>query len=128
MECGVGWREAGLRDESGEMRLSAKLENKLHQDLLANVEVSHPSHVRMICYVMKLMEKKGKLYKVLFFEASDLDNLEKSLASHIKNHDINIGYTAASKVVALFDRSDEEIESFTDSVKTDCITARVLKL
>ncbi len=62
-------------DESGRIRNSALLESRLQKDLLAKMDIVNPAHVRMLCYIMKLMEKQGKDYSVLFM-GFDADNGE----------------------------------------------------
>ncbi len=113
----------------GALLESALLENRLHDDLLNNIRIIHPSHVRMLCYIIKLMEKKGKEFRVLFIgpgEAdklsdSDLTSAQKKISSavndNINNHDVHIRYSEELDVVALYERSDEEIQSFKNEIE-----------
>ncbi len=94
-------------DESGRVRASALLETRLQKDLQDKLNVLNPSHVRMLCYVMKLMEKKGKDYSVLFVSASEIPDLKKVISST----DTYIHYTEGCNVLALYDRSEEELEN-----------------
>ena len=114
--------------EDGTLLESALLENRLHDDLLNGIKIIHPSHVRMLCYIIKLMEKKGKIFQVLFIGPRDADKLSDSdLASarkkissavndNINNHDVNIRYSEELNVVALYERSDEDIQRFKDAL------------
>ena len=113
----------------GEALESAKLEGRLQNDLLAGEKIIHPSHVRMLCYMIKLMEKKDKQYTVMFIGVDDNPQKNESevasarrkitsiVTESITEHDINIRYNERLNVVALFDRTDEEVETFADMIR-----------
>lgn len=113
----------------GEALESAKLEGRLQNDLLAGEKIIHPSHVRMLCYMIKLMEKKDKQYTVMFIGVDDNSQKNESevasarrkitsiVTESITEHDINIRYNERLNVVALFDRTDEEVETFADMIR-----------
>ncbi len=113
----------------GEALESAKLEGRLQNDLLAGEKIIHPSHVRMLCYMIKLMEKKDKQYTVMYIgvegdpqkSESEIASERRKITSHITEsitaHDINIRYNERLNVVALFDRTDEEVETFADMIR-----------
>jgi len=113
----------------GEALESAKLEGRLQNDLLAGEKIIHPSHVRMLCYMIKLMEKKDKQYTVMFIGVDDDPQKSESevasarrkitsiVTESITEHDINIRYNERLNVVALFDRTDEEVETFADMIR-----------
>ena len=115
---------------TGEALESAKLEGRLQNDLLAGEKIIHPSHVRMLCYMIKLMERKDKQYTVMFIGVDDdpqkseneVASARRKIASvvaeSITAHDINIRYNERLNVVALFDRTDEESEAFVDLIRT----------
>lgn len=115
---------------TGEALESAKLEGRLQNDLLAGEKIIHPSHVRMLCYMIKLMERKDKQYTVMFVGVDDdpqkseneVASARRKIASvvaeSITAHDINIRYNERLNVVALFDRTDEESEEFVDMIRT----------
>ena len=115
---------------TGEALESAKLEGRLQNDLLAGEKIIHPSHVRMLCYMIKLMERKDKQYTVMFIGVDDdpqkseneVASARRKIASvvaeSITAHDINIRYNERLNVVALFDRTDEESEEFVDMIRT----------
>jgi len=125
-------------DAQGVVRASAMLERKLQIDLLDKKSISNPTHVRMMCYVMKLMEKRGKYYNVLFIrvdEASD-DKSEKLwamineyMADMISNHDMNIQYDAKTKVIGFLDKSVDDIQQLMDNIQAldDRISIEELK-
>ncbi len=113
----------------GEVLESAKLEGRLQSDLQAGEKIIHPSHVRMLCYMIKLMEKKDKQYTVMFIGVDDNPQKNESevasarrkitsiVTESITEHDINIRYNERLNVVALFDRTDEEVETFADMIR-----------
>ncbi|MBQ3790236.1 MAG: HD-GYP domain-containing protein [Lachnospiraceae bacterium] len=120
-------------DENGIMRLSSVLENRMHADLHRDKEVENPSHVRMLCYIMKLMENKGRPYQVFFIgvgreeTASSCDRaseqwqqLSDAVREQIGPHDIDIRYTASRNVVALFDQTPEQAKSFIRGIREKC--------
>ena len=109
-------------DEEGRIRTSSLLENKLQKDLLDKKKISHPSHVRMLCYIIKLMEQKGKDYKVLFIGAENDDEdsinaIREALRGQTERHDVNIEYTKTQNVVALYDAGDDEVDAYIEGVK-----------
>ena len=121
-------------DSEGRMRTSSVLEDMLSHDLMNEVKVSNPSHVRMLCYILKLMEKKEKSYKVLLI--SD-DNSEEPMSAKTKAtikdlfddpHDVMIRYTSRSYIVALYDRSTDDIDQMIGGIKEKCpsVDIRVL--
>ena len=120
-------------DENGIMRLSSVLENRMHADLHRDKEVENPSHVRMLCYIMKLMENKGRPYQVFFIgvgreeTASSCDRaseqwqqLSDAVREQIGPHDIDIRYTASRNVVALFDQTPEQAKNFIRGIREKC--------
>ena len=114
----------------GEVLESAKLEGRLQSDLQAGEKIIHPSHVRMLCYMIKLMEKKDKQYTVMYIGVDDDPQKNESevasarrkitsiVTESITEHDINIRYNERLNVVALFDRTDEEVETFADMIRS----------
>ena len=113
-------------DESGRVMKSALLESRLQHDLLADTDISNPSHVRMLCYVMKLMEKKGNEYTVLFtgLTPDEKDgsgetwaSAKKTISEHIGSYDVNIEYTGETNIIALYDRNDSQVNDFIAGLK-----------
>ena len=111
-------------DENGVVRSSALLEHRLQVDLLEKNNITNPTHIRMMCYIMKLMEKRGKDYKVLFLNLGSSAESDNKLAAindfiknRISNHDINIEYCENTKVISFFDKSDDEFDEFIDGVR-----------
>ena len=117
-------------NRSGEVPTSALLEDRLQKDMLNNIRIMHPSHVRMLCYIIKLMEKKGKEYSLLFVGPRRFDELTNkeissarriitaAITDNIRNHDVNIRYNEQFNIIALYDRSDEEKEIFEGSIRS----------
>ncbi|MBQ9568387.1 MAG: HD-GYP domain-containing protein [Lachnospiraceae bacterium] len=114
-------------NEEGTVSVSSVLESRLQKDLLEKKPVSNPSHVRMLCYIIKLMEKKGKTYRVFFAglkeepsEPKAWSELRDTVKEYVGPHDINILYSDTINVIALYDKSDEETEAFITAIRTDC--------
>ena len=108
-------------DDSGNLRYSSILENKLQTALLNKEEVQNPAHVRMLCYLMKLMERKGKAYSVLFAESKEnIRDLRKGAHYTIQAHDVIIRYTKTQEIIALYDRSDSQVEEYKGKLKNYC--------
>ena len=116
-------------DRFGKVTTSAMLEDRLQKDLLDNVKIMHASHIRMLCYIIKLMEKKGNDYIVVFAgpAAGDMqdsqkqdymDNLSKVISQNLSNHDICVRYSADLMVMALFNRTQEELEDFGQKIRS----------
>jgi len=125
--------------KSGEVLKSSMLENKLQSDLLQKKHVHHPTHVRMMCYVIKLMEKKDKDITVIFYGPnvakyeseeevdSSWDEINSIAKSFITGNDMIIRYSDELNVIALFDKSKEEIKEFMHSIRDKSLDA-VIKL
>ena len=108
--------------EKGIVLKSAVLENRLQemtksQDTL----VSHPEHVRMLCFIMKLKERKKEHTNVYIIRLKDdeipseTENgsvVENMIKSHMRVKDVSIECNDSMKIIALFDKTDEEIVRF----------------
>ena len=118
--------EGSAVDKDGRLRNSAILEKRLVTDLMEDVEVIDPSHVRMLCYVMKLMERKGMDYDIVFVETeSDMEDLRKTIKEKAGIHDVTILYTKERYIVALFDRDEEETNEFIKTLKSAYPKAKI---
>lgn len=123
-------------DENGKILVSSKLENKLHNDLLQDKHIENPTHVRMMCYVIKLMEKKKKPVQVLFYGSkvfsgrtdqptdeernATWDKLNAVAKRYMTGQDIVIQYNDEYNALAFFGK-DEEIKAFLADMKAlDC--------
>lgn len=129
------WTVEGLAaDSEGRVFKSAVLEGCLLRDLRNGKEISEPSHVRMLCYVMKLQEKQGRGYRVYFIscgedhDAEEQEMLRSVLRMKLTAHDINIRYTEEENLVALYDYTEEQAEGFLDSVRSKCPMMQVRDL
>ncbi|SFB70689.1 HD-GYP domain-containing protein [Butyrivibrio sp. YAB3001] len=108
-------------DVSNKVRNSSALEKKLQKDLLDEEDIQNPSHVRMLCYVMKLMEKKGKDYEVVFASVGNFaEKYQEVVKKFITAHDVNIRYTADEFIIALYDKAAEETDKFLNEIKRNC--------
>lgn len=93
----------------GTIPKSSLLENRLQHELLEGIELLNPGHVRMLCYIAKLLEKKNHDVRIYFANPVIKETLGR--------RDINIEYTAEKNVVALIDKSEEKVAAFESAVK-----------
>ena len=124
-------------DGQGRVMQSAMLENRLQSDLLAGIEIQNPAHVRMLCYIIKLMEKKGSGYQVMLagpalsegYTDDELSAawsiLDIKLREGLNIHDVNIRYTKDRNVIALYGKSPEEADSFVRKITEEGTEAAV---
>ncbi|MCR4792679.1 MAG: HD domain-containing protein [Lachnospiraceae bacterium] len=128
-------------NEQGNVYRSSLLERHLQTDIKADPDrVFHPSHVRMICYVMKLAEKNDRQFDVFFAgiipESCAHDGeectehkpgrhgitpeMEERFDAHIRKilgiRDISIDYDAESNIIVLFDRNEEEMKKIREDL------------
>ncbi|MBQ8970117.1 MAG: HD-GYP domain-containing protein, partial [Lachnospiraceae bacterium] len=97
---------------------SALLENYLQQTALTGTEpLKNPSQTRMLCYVMKLLEKKKEGSDVLIIKLEASGEPEASVKQHITAHlhpqDLAIEFLENTYIIALFNRTREEVKEFT---------------
>ena len=122
--------EGMAANEEGVVTTSSMLEHRLQSDLLEGTRILHPSHVRMLCYVIKLMERKGCDYHVIIAGAGDdiaadevnsyIRKLSNAISQNMSNHDLTVRYTDRLSIAALFNRSEEEADAFVDALKEVC--------
>ncbi|MBO6007370.1 MAG: hypothetical protein J6P78_02250, partial [Lachnospiraceae bacterium] len=103
--------------------------------------VFQPSHVRMICYVMKLAEKNDRRFDVFFAGVlpghCSIDGeecrehapgnhgvtreLEEAFDAHIRKNldirDISIDYDIESNIIVLFDRDESGMKKVREDIK-----------
>ena len=75
----------------------------------------------MLCFIMKLKEKKREHMDVFIVSLKDDEALacvetcsmvENTIKSHLRMKDVSIECNDCMKIIALFEKTDEEIESF----------------
>ncbi len=122
-------------NRDGQQFISHRLENRLQKDVLDKGNIVHPSRIRMLCYVIKLMEKKGKSYSVFFvgmnkeiFDKEKWDEMREIFGNLIVGHDINIQYTDRKNIIALYDRSDNETQQMMNDIITACPSSEITML
>lgn len=112
-------------NEKGRVRKSSLLEERLQKDIAkGELTILNPSHVRMVCYIMKLAEYRDRQSDVFLIEKSADNNSEEYaqltiddiLKEYIKKQDISIQYTETMNVVVLFDRSYKEAKNVCNSL------------
>lgn len=125
----VALNDADENEISGK-RNSALLEAKLQKDLLLGKEnILNPSHARMLCYVMKLMEKKGKQYQVLLVRPLGHDDKYRQVIKEITDaHDVNIQYTQDQYIVAFFNKEISKLEECEKVIHAACPAAEIKRL
>ena len=124
--------------ELGSIYRSSTLEKKLQTDLLEKPElVHHASHVRMICYIMKLAEKNKRNFEIFFagircpecgeiephvhddecpecgaheHKKDPLTEFNTYVRKQLTMRDILIEYDDLCNIVVLFDRKTEQLE------------------
>lgn len=108
--------------KTGDVLKSSLLENYLQKSGNSDeTKATHPSHIRMLCYIMKLKEKKGERVNVFLIKLSDIgkDNQEmvnKLVKPFLQADDISLAYNENIRIISLFDKTDEQIESFTKAL------------
>lgn len=127
-ELSVMTVEGAAADLSGVVRKSSLLEDKLQRDLLDKVDIVNPTHIRMLCYIMKLMEKKGKEYIVYFASAKSMEKLEEQIKENASNHDVFLLYTNEQYIIALYDKTEEEKFVFVNSVRMGCHDVKMVDI
>jgi hypothetical protein len=112
--------EGQATDTDGNIRNSAMLERRLADDLSYKESIISPTHVRMLCYLMKLMERKGKDFYVIFVEKKhDDDKFKEKLRKYISPHDVGIDYTDDWYLLALYDKTQQETEAFEKELNSE---------
>lgn len=114
--------EGMATSEKGTVLKSAVLENRLQEMTMSqDTLVNHPEHVRMLCFIMKLKEKRREHMDVFIVNLKDdeipaceenRNKIEKLIKSHLKMKDVSIECNDNMKIIALFEKTDEEIENF----------------
>lgn len=120
--------EGMATSEKGTVLKSAVLENRLQEMTMSqDTLVNHPEHVRMLCFIMKLKEKRKEHMDVFIIGLKDDEIpvseenhsvIEKMIKSHLKMKDVIIDCNDNLKIIALFEKADEEIESFENDLNT----------
>ena len=114
--------------EKGVALKSSLLENYLQEITMSEKNAAKkPEHVRMLCFIMKMKEKKGERVDVFFVspdekyesvtqEADLMPPIEQLLRTKLTVHDVFIEYSDRVRIVALFDRTESQIENFTKEI------------
>ena len=124
-------------DSLGHVMRSSLLETRLQEDLLGGTRIVHPSHIRMLCYIIKLMEKKNEHYQVIFAGPSDDDlagseltsfvrKLSAEVSSRLSSRDLAMRYTDRLIVIALYGADDEQAQAFAKTLP-DNINYQILE-
>lgn len=119
-ELSVMTVEGVAADLSGTVRKSSLLEDILQKDLLAGKNITNPTHIRMLCYILKLMEKKGKEYLVYFASAKNADMLVNAIKEQANAHDVFLNYTNDQYIIAFYDKTEEEKFVIVNSIRMGC--------
>jgi HD-GYP domain-containing protein (c-di-GMP phosphodiesterase class II) len=112
-----------------EIRYSTVLEGLLQRDLLAEKDIINPSHVRMLCYVMKLMERKRKKYIVSLVDAGDKQDILREIVKNNTNaHDVFIQYTKSQFIIARYDEGQAKMDELLNLIRKDIHDATICGL
>lgn len=104
--------------KTGDVLKSSLLENYLQKSANSDeTKAKKPSHIRMLCYIIKLKEKKGERVNVFLIKLSDIgkDNQEavnKLVKPFLQADDISLAYNENIRIISLFGKTDEQIECF----------------
>jgi hypothetical protein len=85
----------------------------------------------MLCYILKLMEKKGEDYQVVFVGPSDdtmtgtelssfIKKISNTVSSRVCGHDLTLRYTDRLSIAALYNRTAEEAQAFAADLVENC--------
>jgi len=115
--------------ELGSVYRSSILEKKLQTDLLEKPGlVRQASHVRMICYIMKLAEKNKRTFEIFFaginhpecseeeHDKDPLSGFNAYVKKYLTMRDIMIEYDELSNILVLFDRKPEQLEEIREYI------------
>ena len=114
--------------QTGEIMKSSLLENCLQK-----ISADNPTHIRMLCYIMKLKEKKGErvdafLLKLKENRRENMDTVKQCIKPLIKAEDISIEFNENYIIVAMFNKNIEEIESFTRTVENCSVEIEIERI
>ena len=123
-------------DPSGKKLISAELENKLQKDLLEKRTIKNPTYVRMLCYIIKLMERKDRRYMVYFVglegEEEDIQaewsEIKKSLSAYLDHYTLMVSYDKFTNVLAFYDRTEADVLDVFREIRTDYPDVKIVKL
>ena len=114
--------------EKGTILKSEILESRLQVATDSEDNIKNPEHVRMLCFIMKLKENKEERMDVFFVRRQEntllsleqsWDKIDEMIKLHMKMKDIKIECSDNLKLVALFDKTDAEIENFEKELSTN---------
>ena len=111
--------------ENGEILKSSLLRHLLVQDMAGGkYEISNPSFVRMLSYVVKMAEKREQMVRLFLIgvenrNSEEIDSiafekmkdaLKTAIAKCMGPVDISVEYSGSDRVVVWFDVTEEEVE------------------
>lgn len=107
--------------QEGELLKSAQLENYLQQLIYTDgVKIDNPSHVRMLCYLIKLMEKKHSLVDVLFINSSQDDtSAQNMIMQYLSSKDMIINIYENTYIIVLFNKTSDIANNIADSLEKE---------
>lgn len=115
-------------NENGQVLVSALLESRLQKDLLEGKRIRNPEHIRMLCYMIKLMEKKGEGYSVYLIRDRELEESGKGIElirECCSPHDLCIRYGDDSVVLALYNIFGDDADRILSSVSQKLICPKI---
>ena len=105
--------------KEGDILKSSQLEFYLQQLIYTDgVKIENPSHVRMLCYLIKLMEKKHSQADVLFISSSTDDSTTQTLLiSLLNSKDMIINIYDNVYILAVFNRKSADIDNIISALE-----------
>ena len=120
-------------NKKGDISHSSILEAVLRKSIALEKEVSNPSYIRMVCYLLKLAEKFDDKADIFFVEISAKDGKEisnssadrakeiltSSVSKHLERYDLLIDYTKFRKLCVLFNRDLKKLTETVNEIKNE---------
>lgn len=118
--------------DDGNIRLSSLLEAKLQKDLHKDTKtILHASHIRMVCYIIKLAEKRRRALNIYLLDMNGLkrndadEDFSAQVRPFLRARDICIPYETNTHLVVLFDRNSDEVEKFCSSLSKEIMITEI---
>ncbi len=109
-------------NNKGEIFLSALLSEKMQKDMRGLVGIINPSFVRMCAYLVKIAEENDREVDVFFVTSYEderqisADEMDMKIKSSLKVSDIYLTYSENTKLVAVFDKNEQELKNLYQRV------------
>ncbi|MCR4651847.1 MAG: HD-GYP domain-containing protein [Lachnospiraceae bacterium] len=104
--------------EEGKVQKSSLLEKKLHEmSRKRGISTNNPSHLRMLYFIMKLLERRGDKIDSYILEDKDGGNdISRIVSPFMKAWDVCVRYNDSISIVVLFGKDEDEIRLFRKAI------------